>query len=307
MARAPRVTAQRRLIDRRSDRIDRLAYAPRGMSTAESSTTIAYLPISPSFGAELSPVQLTDLSDVEVEAVQQLAAERGVVVARDQEMTKQQQAEFIHRLGDATIYPVRDSDVPEELLHIRADESSRNAAGTKWHTDISSDARPPALSMLRMEVVPSSGGDTLFADMYQAFETLSPVMQEFVLGLTARHDPVGHHLYLSGQKTLKELPSHIHPVVRTHPLTARNALYVNEAFVGRIMETNKAEGEAVLRMLYEHIARGVNFHIRVRWEPSTVVFWDNRCVQHHAAYDYHPQIREGYRATSIGEAPYLDR
>lgn len=266
-----------------------------------------YSPITPAFGAELAPIQLVDLSDAEIESLQQLGAERGVLVARDQQMTKQQQADFVQRLGEATTYPNKNPEIPAQLLHIRADENSRNAAGTKWHSDISSDERPPALSMLRMEVVPSAGGDTLFADMYQAFDTLSPVMQEFVQGLTARHDPTGHHLYLSGKKTLKELPSHIHPVVRTHPRTGRKALYVNEPFVGRLMETSKREGEAILRMLYDHVAHGVNFQIRVRWEPNTVVFWDNRCVQHHAAYDYHPQVREGFRATSIGEAPYLDR
>ena len=270
-------------------------------------TDLPHRPISPRFASELTEVVLTELDDDGVEALQQLAAERGVLVVRDQAMTPDQQAEFAHRLGPLTSYPVRHEGVPPELLVVRADETSRAVAGQAWHTDISSEERPPALSMLRMEIVPESGGDTLFADMYQAFETLSPVVQEFIQGLTARHDPKGHHLYRSGLKTLKELPSHVHPVVRTHPRTGRKALYVNEGFVGRIMETNKPEGDAILQMLYLHIARGVDFQCRVRWEPDTVVFWDNRCVQHHAAFDYHPEVRLGYRATSIGEAPYLDR
>ena len=269
--------------------------------------SLDHAPISPTFGSELADVDLLALDDEEIAALQQLAAERGVLLARDQAMDKEQQAAFIHRLGEATEYPTGDPNKPLELLHIRADERSRGAAGTLWHTDISSEARPPALSMLRMEVVPPSGGDTLFADMYQAFETLSPVMQDFVLGLTARHDPKGHNLYLQGLKTLEELGSTIHPVVRTHPRTGRRALYVNEGFVGRLMETNKREGEAVLRMLYDHIARGVAFQIRVRWRPNTVVFWDNRCVQHHAAFDYYPACREGFRATTVGEVPYLEQ
>ena len=263
--------------------------------------------MSPRFGAELDGVTLTELGADGVEALQQLAAERGVVVARDQVMTVDEQAQFAHRLGPLTTYPARHEGVPPELLLIRADEHSRAVAGQAWHSDISSEVTPPALSMLRMEIVPPSGGDTLFADMYQAFETLSPVVQELVQNLTARHDPKGHHLYRSGEKTLQELPSQVHPVVRTHPRTGRKALYVNEGFVGRIMETNKFEGDAILQMLYNHIARGVDFQCRVRWEPHTVVFWDNRCVQHHAAFDYHPEVRQGYRATSIGEAPYLER
>lgn len=263
--------------------------------------------ISPRFGSELVDITLLDLDDDGAEALQQLLAERGVLVVRDQKMTPEEQVEFAGRLGPLTTYPQHQPGMPPELLRIRADETSKAAAGQKWHTDISSEPTPPALSMLRMVAVPPSGGDTLFADMYQAFETLSPVMQTFVLGLTARHDPKGHHLYLSGKKTLAELGSQIHPVVRTHPRTGRRALYVNEGFVARIMETNKFEGDALLAMLYDHIARGITFQIRVRWEPNTVVFWDNRCVQHHAAFDYYPEVREGYRATVIGEAPYLDR
>ena len=220
-------------------------------------------------------------------------------------MTVHQQAEFAHRLGPLTTYPVRDKDVPSELLVIHADENSKNVAGSKWHTDISSEERPPSLSMLRMEVVPSSGGDTLFCDMYQAFESLSPEMQRFLKRLSARHDPKGHHLYLSGAKTLRELPSQIHPVIRTHPRTGRNALYVNSGFTARIQDVTRSESDALLAMLFDHIIQGLNFQIRVRWEPNTVVFWDNRVVQHHAAWDYYPQVRHGYRATSISEIPYL--
>jgi len=274
------------------------------MSVVEAAG-LTYHPISPKFGAELTDAVLLDLHDDEVESLQQLAAERGVVVVRDQSMTVHQQAEFAHRLGPLTTYPVRDKDVPSELLVIHADENSKNVAGSKWHTDISSEERPPSLSMLRMEVVPSSGGDTLFCDMYQAFESLSPEMQRFLKRLSARHDPKGHHLYLSGAKTLRELPSQIHPVIRTHPRTGRNALYVNSGFTARIQDVTRSESDALLAMLFDHIIQGLNFQIRVRWEPNTVVFWDNRVVQHHAAWDYYPQVRHGYRATSIGEIPYL--
>lgn len=274
------------------------------MSVVEAAG-LSYHPISPKFGAELTDIVLLGLHDDEVESLQQLAAERGVVVVRDQTMTVHQQAEFAHRLGPLTTYPVRNEDVPSELLVIHADENSKNVAGSKWHTDISSEERPPSLSMLRMEVVPSSGGDTLFSDMYQAFESLSPEMQRFLKRLSARHDPKGHHLYLSGAKTLRELPSQIHPVIRTHPRTGRNALYVNSGFTARIQDVTRGESDALLAMLFDHIIQGLNFQIRVRWEPNTVVFWDNRVVQHHAAWDYYPQVRHGYRATSIGEIPYL--
>lgn len=269
-------------------------------------TNLEYRPLSPKFGAELVDRKLLDLNEDEVTALQQLAAERGVVVAREQVMTVHEQVDFARQLGPLTEYPVRNPEIPPELLVIHADESSRGVAGSGWHTDISSEERPPSLSMLRMETVPSSGGDTLFCDMYQAFDALSPEMQAFLVRLTARHDPKGHHLYQSGAKRLDELPSQVHPVIRTHPLTGRNGLYVNWGFTGRIMEVSRAESDALLAMLYDHIAKGVSFQIRIAWAPNTVIFWDNRVVQHHAAWDYFPEVRHGYRATAIGEVPYLD-
>ncbi|NKC01579.1 MAG: taurine dioxygenase [Pseudomonadales bacterium] len=265
-----------------------------------------YSDITPTFGAELAAgTQLTELSDDNVIALKQLAAERGIVVARDQNMDVHDQAAFGHRLGPIMDAPQKIPDVPDGLILIQAGPKSRAVAGQKWHSDVSSEPIPPGISMLRMEVVPPSGGDTLFADMYGAFEQLSPALQNFLKQLNARHDPKGHYLYLSGAKRLGELPSTSHPVVRTHPLTGRNALYVNSGFVGRINELSSLESERLLALLYDHIAYSVNIQCRVKWEPNTVVFWDNRVVQHHAAFDYYPEVRRGYRVTVVGEAPYL--
>jgi alpha-ketoglutarate-dependent taurine dioxygenase len=263
--------------------------------------------ITPSFGVELTEdYQLTHFSDNEITWLKQLAAERGVVVVRDQAMDAQSQAAFGRRLGNLFKSPVSKKDVPEELIPIFAGPKSKAVAGAGWHSDVSSEAITPGLSMLRMEVVPASGGDTLFADMYRAFETLSPSMQAFLKQLSARHDPKGHYLYLSGAKKLEELPSAVHPVVRTHPLTDRNALFVNAGFVGQIQELSPRESEALLSMLYDHIAYSVSIQCRIQWAPNTVVFWDNRVVQHHAAFDYFPEVRRGYRLTVVGEAPFLN-
>ena len=265
-----------------------------------------YSPITPRFGVELGGSKpLLTFSDNEVGALVKIAAERGVVVARDQDMTPDQQADFAHRLGRPLTTPVNKGKLPEELLLIQANEKSKGVAGNGWHSDVSSAAKPPGLSMLRMEVVPDAGGDTLFADMRQVFESLSPTMQSFLQTLHARHEPRGHYLYLSGAKRLDELPSIEHPVVRSHPLTGDKALYVNDGFVAKIVELSGAESRALLDMLYDLVAYGVNFQCRVRWQPNTVVFWDNRVVQHHAAFDYWPETRRGYRATIEGEAPIL--
>ena len=262
--------------------------------------------ITPSFGVELQPeLQLLNFNNQEIETLNQLAAEKGIVVACNQEMIIEQEAAFALRLGTPLTTPINKKGTPSELIVIKADERSKRVAGQGWHSDVSSDAQPPGLSMLRMEIVPESGGDTLFANMYEAFETLSSEMQSFLKRLTARHDPRGHYLYLSGAKKLEELPSAIHPVVRTHPATGRQSLYVNDGFVGRIVELSESESETLLKMLYDHVAYSVNIQCRVSWEPNTVVFWDNRIVQHYAAFDYAPSTRKGYRATIKGETPKL--
>ena len=267
---------------------------------------IRHSSITPKFASELDRgQQIKNFSDQEITALNQLAAERGVIVARDQDMDMNEQAAFAHRLGTPLESPVNKEDIPPKLLVIKANENSKKVAGQGWHSDVSSAAEPPGLSMLRMEVVPESGGDTLFANMCEAFETLSTEMQNFLKGLHARHDPRGHYLYLSGAKKLEELPSTIHPVVRTHPLTGKQSLYVNNGFVGKIVELSEPESSALLKMLYDHVAYSVNIQCRVNWEPNTVVFWDNRIVQHYAAFDYAGSARKGYRVTIKGEAPTL--
>lgn len=159
--------------------------------------------------------------------------------------------------------------------------------------------------MLRIEQTPPTGGDTVFASMYQAYNTLSPSMQEYLQTLHAIH---------SGDKAYRgryprnddgrEYPVSEHPVIRTHPRTGHKALYVNNGFTERIKELTRRESDALLRMLYDHIAYGVQFQVRFHWEPNSVAIWDNRCVQHHSSWDYYPETRHGYRVTTVGEAPY---
>jgi alpha-ketoglutarate-dependent taurine dioxygenase len=95
-----------------------------------------------------------------------------------------------------------------------------------------------------------------------------------------------------------------HPVVRTHPITGRKALYVNSGFTVRIKKLTSRESDALLRLLFDHIAYGVRFQVRFHWEPNSVAIWDNRCVQHHASWDYFPETRHSYRVTTVGEAPF---
>lgn len=260
--------------------------------------------ITPNFATELDcKHQILELSTEELEELMTLVARRGVVLARQQTMNKQQQVDLAYRLGEPLLKPNNASGLPSELIRIKSDSDSQYAAGQMWHSDVSSDPEPPSLSMLRMEIVPEAGGDTVFADMYQALETLSKPIQALLRTLNAYHTPKAHYLYTSGACQFNELPTSLHPVVRKHPITGRDALYVNEAFVENIAELNGRESRALLRMLYDHTAYSPNIQCRISWRPGTVVFWDNRCVQHHASFDYFPAHRLGYRITVKGETP----
>jgi taurine dioxygenase len=257
-------------------------------------------------GTALTGIRLLDLDDAEVGDLRQLIAERGVVSVPDQPMTLDEQIAFGRRLGPLHVHPAYADAERPEALRIHADATSRYAAGEGWHSDVSCELEPPAISMLRIEVTPSSGGDTAFASMYRAYETLSERMQGFVADLDAVHTGDLPWRGSYGSRSPKDFPVNTHPVVRTHPLTGRRALYVNSGFTDRIRGVTREESDALLRLLFDHVARGVGFQCRVRWEPHTVTFWDNRCVQHHASWDYFPETRSGWRVTTVGERPYLD-
>ena len=154
------------------------------------------------------------------------------------------------------------------------------------------------------EVPPNGGGDTAFANMYLAYETLSPRMKAHIEGLTAIHD--SGHVYTRptfDAKANMELPRSEHPVVRTHPVTGRKALFVNRGFTTRILGLAAAESAAILEYLFRHVETP-EFQCRFRWRQQSVAVWDNRCAQHRAIYDYHPHRRYGHRVTIHGDKPF---
>jgi taurine dioxygenase len=258
-------------------------------------------------GTELRGISLLDIRDADVQALTQLIAERGVLVFRDQRMTLPQQIAMGRRFGKLHVHPAyADADHPE-ALRIHADASTRHVAGEGWHTDVSCDLEPPAISMLRLEVVPPVGGDTAFASMYAALDELSAPVRAFLMDREAIHtgDLPFRGLYKS--KDAVEYPVNIHPVVRTHPISKRNVLYVNSGFTERIKGIRQPESKAILQMLFDHIGFGIDFQCRVHWEAHTLTMWDNRCVQHAACWDYFPETRSGWRVTTVGERPFLER
>jgi taurine dioxygenase len=162
----------------------------------------------------------------------------------------------------------------------------------EWHSDLTCAAEPSVLAILQMAKCPEVGGDTLWANMYRAYETLSPAMREFCEGLTALHDadPHGH-----SERTA------IHPVVRIHPETGRKSLFVNEHFTRRIVELSHQESDALLGFLVRWAA-SPRFTVRYRWTAGTIAIWDNRCTQHHVLDDFEGE-RLIQRVTVMGDRP----
>ena len=258
-------------------------------------------------GTEVAGILLNSATDDEIEALKRLVAERGVLFFRRQAMTLAEHVEFGRRLGPLHFHPAADSAPGHpEAMRVFTEPDSTSVAGESWHSDVSCDEAPPALSILHMALVPKTGGDTLWASTYSAYETLSVPIRELIEGLEARHSSA--HYYARRYGTAAEgsvYPEAVHPVVATHPISGRRALYVNSMFTSSILGLTSLESAALLKMLLEHVAFGVDFQVRMRWEPDTVAIWDNRCTQHHATWDYFPEPRRGHRVTTKGDRPVL--
>jgi taurine dioxygenase len=271
--------------------------------------TIEVRKLNPVIGAEIFGVDLSkDLGNQQFQEVHDALMENLVIFFRDQTMTVEQHKEFGRRFGKLHIHPNAPQDFKDhpEILVIKADENSKHVAGEEWHTDVSCDEEPPMGSILHMQTVPpDGGGDTMFSNMYAAFEALSPTMQRLLEGMTAIHDSAKAHGYRvkATDRADKAYPRFEHPVVRTHPVTGRKGLNVNRGFTTHIVQLKRRESDALLEMLYRHVETP-EFMCRFRWQPNSVAFWDNRSTQHHALFDYFPHRRYGLRVTVAGDKPF---
>jgi taurine dioxygenase len=260
-------------------------------------------------GAEVVGADLENLDDIQFAQIEKAFTDHLVLFFRDQPpLSAEAHVGFARRFGELHIHPVAPG--PEghpEIMIIHADADSKYADGNNWHTDVSCDVEPPLGSCLQLRKLPPVGGDTLFANMYAAYETLSPMMQAFLADKTAMHE--SEHVYRGRyaergvDDTGKVYPSAEHPVVRTHPRSGRQALYVNPSFTTRISGLTTAESKAILQLLYQHQQRP-EFQVRFRWSENAIALWDNRCTQHFAIWDYWPHERMGHRVTVRGERPF---
>jgi taurine dioxygenase len=269
--------------------------------------TISVEPLTPIIGAEIGGIDLTrPLSNRQLDELHRALAEHLVIFFRDQALSPDQHLAFGRRFGELHVHPAAPHEPGQpELMIVHADENSPRANGEYWHTDVSCEAEPPMGSMLHIKEYPPVGGDTLFASMYAAYEALSDRMKTYLDGMAAIHD--SEHVYrgtFASQGVVDKpvYPRAEHPVVRTHPVTGRKALYVNRGFTTALVGVPRDESDGILRVLYEHMENPL-FQCRFRWRKNSLAFWDNRCAQHRALWDYWPYTRHGHRVTIRGDRP----
>ena len=266
-------------------------------------------PLTPVIGAEIKNMDLGgNSSGTNFELIKEVLHRYQVVFFRNQDITVEAQKDLGELFGELVAHPNDPGlDGHPEVMIIHADESSKRIAGERWHSDVSCTDEPPMGSILRMFQVPRYGGDTLFSSMYAAYDGLSELMREFLSGLRAVHDGAPYYTSVNrkiGRKDAGEgYPKAEHPVVRTHPETGKRGIFVNEIFTTHIVGLEKSESDLVLRFLFEHLKKP-EFQCRFRWEKDSIAFWDNRCTQHLAMWDYWPEVRSGYRVTVKGDRPF---
>ena len=281
-------------------------------------THIAARPLTGGLGAEISGVDLSgDLPDEVVAEIRQALLNHLVIFFRDQSLTPEQHRAFGSRFGPLHVHEyVKGLEECPEVIRIVKTETDRFNFGGTWHTDVSYHETPPLGSILHALEVPDVGGDTMFANMYLAYETLSDGMKDLLGHREAVHssEPIYgatgafNAKYRSGAGTaVPSAPVPIiesrHPVCRTHPETGRKALYVNSNFTVRFAGMTEAESAPILAQLHAH-ATLPEFCCRFRWQPGSIAFWDNRCVQHYAVNDYAGRRRVMHRVTVMGDRPF---
>jgi taurine dioxygenase len=269
-------------------------------------------PLTPAIGAVVEGIDLArPLASDDIAAIREALDDRLVLFFPNQSLTPVQQRDFAARFGPLYVHPFYPGhpDAPE--IMILAHDATHRANSDRWHNDVTYLETPPQAAVLYAEEIPELGGDTLWANMYLAYEALSEPLKQFVAGLRAVHsfaknftperfDALG--MENRRDSIYADHPPVWHPVARTNPATGRKALFINQDFTSHIEGVSPRESEALLRLLFEHMAQP-EFQVRWRWQAGTVAFWDNRWAQHCALADYFPARRRMRRATILGDRP----
>ena len=277
--------------------------------------------LSPVLGAEIAGLDVTEpMSEALFDQIRLALCEHdGVLILRDQHLTPDQHIVFSRRFGE--LFGDREQlqdTVTKYLLPgypqiyrvsnkiVDGEQQGRARAGNYWHSDVSFRTRPASVSLLYAIEIPRIGGDTLFCNMYSAFEALSDSLQHFLCSLSARHDfavntTVGFTQETITEKDLAGQNTAVHPVVRTHPESGRKSLFVNPGNTSHLIGLRPKESRHLLDFLHKHCTQ-TEFVFRHRWEKNDLLIWDNRCTMHYAIVDY-VEDRYMHRTTVIGERP----
>ncbi len=270
-------------------------------------------PLGPHIGALIENVNIArPLGDSQFEQLYHALLKHQVLFFRNQPITPLQQRELAGRFGDLHIHPVYPHAKECEEIIVLDTHDNNPPDNDNWHTDVTFIENPPLGAILAAKQLPATGGDTLWSSGVAAYDALSAPFKQLLAGLRAEHDfahsfpehknratPEDYQRWLLGKE---KNPPLLHPVVRTHPVSGRQALFVNEGFTTRIVDLSEKESDALLRFLFAHATKP-EFQVRWRWQQDDVAIWDNRVTQHYANADYLPQRRIMHRATILGDKP----
>jgi taurine dioxygenase len=296
------------------------------MTVTQETTELGVRPVAGHIGADITGVDIArPLTPSQVAAVRDALHAYKVIFFHGQRLDHAAQIAFGRQFGELTYAHPHDEAPPEGYPEIftvdperyekrygagyRAENRKRQYSYfTGWHTDVTAAVNPPAGSILRAEVVPEIGGDTSWTNLVAAYEGLSEPVRAFVSTLRAEHRYGGSDAPSTGSSYSRRINDNllvaIHPVVRVHPVTGEKALFVNPGFTSHIVDVSARESKAILDLLYDEITRP-EYTVRLRWEPGTVAFWDNRATAHLAPRDLehlHVQ-RTLHRVTLVGDVP----
>jgi taurine dioxygenase len=268
-------------------------------------------PIGPTLGAEIRGLDLRQRFSPETfRAFEAALIEHKIIYLRDQPITTAQHVALGRLFGELEVHPLRPEGEFPEIMVLDNHKDNPVLSTDVWHSDTTFRECPTRYSILRCLEIPRTGGDTLWADMCAAYDGLSAALKKMIDGLEAVHDFKNFRvLFTNSERDWERLrkmealyPNPTHPVVRTHPVTGRKALFVNRQFTLRITGLKERESQVLLELLYEQ-ARVPEYQFRLRWKPHTIALWDNRSTQHYAANDYYPNRRHMERVAVMGDRP----
>jgi len=296
-------------------------------------------------GTEFEGIQVVDLlaaknSDALIRDLAVTISRRGVVFLRDQDVTPQQMRELMEKITELAgspessglhVHPLTEegSELGDQISAISSEKQKKGGglthqlsdtsryASVGWHSDITFEGAPSDYAMLKIHTLPETGGDTLWASMYEIYDRLSPAMAAFLETLTAVHDAKFFHEEAARLgNPLRTIPrgsplnqgsalEAVHPVIRTNPVTGWKSVFVNRGFTRRIQGVTKDESDTILQYLFNLLTQNHDAQVRFKWRKNDLALWDNRSTSHCATYDY-DAARAGDRVCSVGEKPYFD-